>query len=621
MSEESLALHADERRLAAILAADVAGYSRLMGRDEAATVRDLEAHKAAILPIIARHGGSIVNIAGDGIVAQFPSAVRAVECAVAIQKIMVERNVDVPKERQMLLRIGINLGDIIHDADKTYGDGINVAARLEPLAEPGGICISANVRDAIFGKLGLPLRDIGEKTLKNIDRPVHIFQIQAPGARARRDWLGAAFRHYRRLAPALGLVVLLAALAGFGAWRFWPRAAGRPEYTPVVAVLPFTNTSDDASLDHLGPSLAREVSSVLSTYPMFRMVAPSGLPAQATEDIGRRYALDGDFLRSGDKLRVRARLTDAASGETVWSDSYDFGSEDLIAVQQKTAERIYGALSGQNGRVNQPEQEAAWRKPEAALSDWDYRLRWWTYAQKFTSDNNLRARKIVEEGLQRFPDSTILKIELAWSYLLESDAFGPFENCRDTIDIAYKLGREAEEAKNKSRFEIYQTRKLMAHAYAWHGEEFDRAIDEAEAVAGMNAYDATDRASFAFYLANAGQFDKAQEWGSWAAAHNYQDFFYTRANTAWTYYLAGRYEEALQVLKGVEATHPWPLMVIYVRLGRIDDAKAAVAEYLKTGAHSVLSESCTPIREPMKQKYLDDLRKAGLPERAERASP
>src|SRR6516164_5360219 len=215
MSEASGGLHVDERRLAAILAADVVGYSRLMGRDETATVRDLEAHKAAILPIIARHGGSIVNIAGDGIVAQFPSAVRAVECAVAIQKIMTERNVDVPADRRMLLRIGINLGDIIHDADKTYGDGINVAARLEPIAEPGGICISANVRDAIFGKLGLPLRDLGEKTLKNIDRPVHIFQIQAPGARARRDWLGAAFRHYRRLAPALGLVVLLAALAGF----------------------------------------------------------------------------------------------------------------------------------------------------------------------------------------------------------------------------------------------------------------------------------------------------------------------------------------------------------------------------------------------------------------------
>ena len=274
MSEAPEGLHVDERRLAAILAADVAGYSRLMGRNEEETVRDLEAHQAVILPLIAKHGGAVINIAGDGIVAQFPSAVRAVECAVAIQKIMSERNFDVPDERRMLLRIGVNLGDIIHDGTRTYGDGINVAARLEPLAEPGGICISATVRDAIFGKLGLPLRDLGEKTLKNIDRPVHIYQIQSPGTRSRRDWLGRGLRQYRRLAPALGLVVLLAAAAGVGAWRFWPRPTGRPEYTPVMAVLPFTIVGGDKSLDILGASLAREVSAMLSTYPMFRVVAP-----------------------------------------------------------------------------------------------------------------------------------------------------------------------------------------------------------------------------------------------------------------------------------------------------------------------------------------------------------
>jgi hypothetical protein len=163
MSEAPEGLRVDERRLAAILAADVAGYSRLMGRNEEETVRDL--------------------------------------------------------------------GDIIHDGTRTYGDGINVAARLEPLAEPGGICISSTVRDAIFGKLGLPLRDIGEKTLKNIDRPVHIYQIQAPGTRVRRDWLGAGLRQYRRFAPALGLVVLLAA----GAWRFWPRVTPGSDALPILS--------------------------------------------------------------------------------------------------------------------------------------------------------------------------------------------------------------------------------------------------------------------------------------------------------------------------------------------------------------------------------------------------
>ena len=257
MSDGPEGLHVDERRLAAILAADVAGYSRLMGRNEEETVRELEAHQAVILPLIAKHGGSIVNIAGDGIVAQFPSAVRAVECAVAIQKIMAERNFDVPAERRMLLRIGVNLGDILHDGTRTYGDGINVAARLEPLAEPGGICISSTVRDAIFGKLGLPLRDIGEKTLKNIDRPVHIYQIESPGTRSRRDWLGRGLRQYRRLAPALGLVLLLAAAAGIGAWRFWPRETPEADGMATVAVLPFNGGSDPEQAISRGASRVR----------------------------------------------------------------------------------------------------------------------------------------------------------------------------------------------------------------------------------------------------------------------------------------------------------------------------------------------------------------------------
>src|SRR5580698_4284583 len=272
MSEAPDGLRVDERRLAAILAADVAGYSRLMGRNEEETVSDLEAHQVVLLPSIVGHGGAVINIAGDGIVAQFPSAVRAVECAVAIQKIMAERNFEIPAERRMLVRIGVNLGDIIHDGTRTYGDGINVAARLEPLAEPGGICISSPVREAIFGKLGLPLRDAGERSLKNIARPVHIYQIQPPDAPARRDWLGAAFRQYRRLAPALGLIVLLVAVASGGASRFWLRESMTPDYTPLIAILPFGSAGGDAGLDHLGPSFAREVTSVLTTFPRIRVV-------------------------------------------------------------------------------------------------------------------------------------------------------------------------------------------------------------------------------------------------------------------------------------------------------------------------------------------------------------
>jgi adenylate cyclase len=627
MSEAPDGLRVDERRLAAILAADVAGYSRLMGRNEEETVRDLEAHQAVILPLIAKHGGSIINIAGDGVVAQFPSAVRAVECAVAMQKIMAERNFDVPSDRRMLLRIGVNLGDIIHDGARAYGDGINVAARLEPLAEPGGICISANVRDAIFGKLGLPLRDIGEKTLKNISRPVHIYLIQAAGARTRRDWLGAGLRQYRRLAPALGLVVLLAAVAGFAAWRFWPREMMTPDYTPIIAVLPFASADGDAGLDRLGPSFAREVTSVLSTFPLIRVVSASDLPQQklaspkqAAQQLDANYALGADLAKSGDKLRVRAQLTDAASGETVWSNSYEFEGDDPVAIQEKTAEKIYGEIGGISGKVRKAEEAAAWRKAESALTDYDWHLRSLTYFMRLTPDDNLRSRKIAEDGLKRFPDSPLLKNRLAWTYIIESEtAYGPFENCRETIDNAYKLGRQADDATNKSRFLIYQNLKLMAHVYGWH-RDFDRSVQQAEAAVAMSPYDAELR-SLAFFLANAGSLVEASEWSSWATGHDQQKNFGLKGTLAWAYYLAGRTEEAQKAIKGSESLWGDLNAAIYARLGRIDEAKAAAADWLKIAPHSIQTQSCMPIREPMKSMYLDDLRKAGVPERAERASP
>jgi adenylate cyclase len=621
MSEASQTLH-DERRLAAILAADVAGYSRLMGRNEEDTVRGLEAHHAVILPLIAKHGGSIVNIAGDGIVAQFPSAVRAVECAVAMQKIMGERNCDVPPDRRMLLRIGINLGDIIHDGTRTYGDGINVAARLEPLAEPGGICISATVRDAIFGKLGLPLRDIGEKTLKNIDRPVHIYQIQPPGARSQRDWLGAGLRQYRRWAPALGLVVLLAAAAGVGVWRFWPRETAVADPIPLVAVLPFTNAGGDPSLDHLGPSFAREVSAMLSTFPRPRIVSAADLPAQklgnpkqAALDLGASYALGGAMLKSGDKTRVTVQLTDAASDENVWSESYDFEGEDPIAIQKKTAERIYGALTGRSGRFRKIEQAAAWRKPESALTDYDYVLRSAIYTEKWTFDDNLRSRKLLEEGLAHFPDSALLKVYLAFTYEFENEVFGPFANCHETAENQYRLGREAEDAKNKSRYLIFVTRKLMAGAYAWRGADYERSFHEAEAAAEMAPFDTETQSTAAYYATNAGRLDKGIEWASWAVAHNVQKDPFAKGNLAWAYYAAGRNAEAVEVFKGLESLLPAQGAAQYASVGRLEEARALVAKFLKDGSHSIQTELCWPFREPLKQKYLDDLRKAGMPER------
>jgi class 3 adenylate cyclase/TolB-like protein len=607
-------LHADERRLAAILAADVAGYSRLMGRNEEETVRELEAHQAVILPLIAKHGGSIINIAGDGIVAQFPSAVRAVECAVAIQKIMAERNFDVSPDRRMMLRIGVNLGDIIHDGTRTYGDGINVAARLEPLAEPGGICISAPVREAIFGKLGLPLRDVGERSLKNIDRPVHVYQIQPPGARTRHDWLGAGLRQYRRLAPVLGLVVLLAAIAAFGAWRFWPRETPESDGMPTVAVLPF-NGGGDREQDDFARSLTHEVTAYLSTFPGAHTVAVAD-PATLRQS-GATYALGGDMLKTGYAIRIAARLTDAATGESLWSDDYDFNGSDALAIQAETARKIYAAIGGSYGVVPKTEAEKAWRKPDRDLTDFDYRWRARPYIEQETREGFARARQIAEEGLARSPNSPALNLVMANAYLMDELDLGPFPDCHEKFALAWKYAGQADKTKNRSKWLAYDHHVLMAKLYAMHAGDFDRSVDEAEAAVEMAPNDAIARSSLSFFLSNAGRKDQAIEWASAALRQEHSAAYsmFLKPNLAWALYQAGRYEEALESVKGSEMVTPDIVAATYIRLGRVDEARSVVADWLKRGPFSIATESCIAIKEPIKSAYLDDLRKAGLPEK------
>jgi adenylate cyclase len=360
---------------------------------------------------------------------------------------------------------------------------------------------------------------------------------------------------------------------------------------------------------------------VLSTFPQFRIVVASGLPPQkfadpkqAAQDLGG-FALGGDVAKSGGKTRIRAQLTDAASGETVWSDSYEFDGADVIAIQERTAERIYEAIGGTSGELRKIEEAAAWRKPEAGLTDYDYYIRSSSYFRRFTQDDNLRSRKIAEDGIKRFPDSPLLKIRLAWTYNIDNTLYGPFENCRESAEIVYRLGREVEDYKNKSRLLIYYSHILMTYAYQWHGEDFDRSVKEAEASVEMSPYDAAAKGGIAYQLVNAGRVDEAIEWASWAMAHDARKTPFSRNNLAWAYYADGRYGEAFEVFKPLgDSYNPAQGAVHYASVGRLDEAKAEVATYLKTGRHSIATESCAPMREPLKQKYLNDLRTAGMPE-------
>ena len=314
-----------ERRLSAILAADVAGYSRLMGIDEVGTARSLREHRAVSDALIARHGGRIVKTTGDGLLLEFASVVDAVECAVAVQAAMAERNLDVPSDRRMLFRIGINLGDILIEGDDILGDGVNVAARLEGIAEPGGICISASAYEQVYAKVAIKFDDLGEKTLKNIARPVRAYAVV-------RDRPGPNMQNDRTL----------------------PSPPSAPRLS--IVVLPFTNIGGDPEQDYFADgvteSLTTDLSRISGSFVIARNTAftfkgKSVDVRQAGRELNVRYALEGSVQRSGNRLRVNVQLIDAETGNHLWAERFDKPVADLFDMQDEIVSRLANALDTQ----------------------------------------------------------------------------------------------------------------------------------------------------------------------------------------------------------------------------------------------------------------------------------
>jgi adenylate cyclase len=331
------------RRLAAILAADVAGYSALMGVDEARTVRDLKAHQAIVLPMIAEHGGRVIDTAGDGILAEFSSVVNAVECAVAIQRVMVLRNADFPLDRQMKFRIGVNLGDVIYDDARVYGDGVNVAARLESIAEPGGICVSGAVREQVQKKVQLTFVDLGEQSVKNISDPVRVYRINVGNSSATSS-----------AKPALS----------------------EPD-KPSIAVLPFTNMSGDPDQEFFGDGIAEDILTGLSKLRWLFVIARNSSFTykgkavdikQVSRELGVRYVLEGSLRKSGSRVRVTGQLIDANTGTHVWAERYDRSLEDIFAVQDEITSAVAKAIGP---AIVEAEQKRAMRKPPESLGAWE----------------------------------------------------------------------------------------------------------------------------------------------------------------------------------------------------------------------------------------------------------
>lgn len=366
------------RRLAAIVAADVAGYSRLMGLDEVGTARTLREHRKVTDALVEKHGGRLVKSTGDGVLLEFPSVVDAVECAVAVQAVMAQRNEGVPVDRRMLFRMGINLGDILIEGDDILGDGVNIAARLEGIAEPGGICISSSAYDQVRGKVQVEFAALGEQRLKNIE---HLVRVYAVGSKAH-----------------------LGAVASAPLQPETPKPLA-PLDKPSIAVLPFQNMSGDLEQEYFSDGMVEDIITALSRFKSLFVIARNSSFTykgkavdikQVARELGVRYVLEGSVRKAGGRVRITGQLIEAATGMHLWADHFDGTLDDIFELQDKVTSSVVGAIAPS---VTRAEMERAKRKPPNDLNAYDCFLRGQSAMWQNTKDGTDEAIKLYEQAV------------------------------------------------------------------------------------------------------------------------------------------------------------------------------------------------------------------------------
>jgi len=576
-----------ERRLAAILAADVAGYSRLMGVDEEGTLAALKACRHELIdPKIAEHRGRIVKTTGDGALVEFASAVDAVRCAMEIQRTMAERNAHVPEDRRFEFRIGINVGDIIIDDGDIYGDGVNIAARIETLAVPGAICLSDNAYQQIKGKLTLDLSDMGERHLKNIAQPVRVHSV--------RD---------ERATPG-------------------PTTLAPPD-KPSIAVLPFTNMSGDSEQEYFSDGISEDIITDLSKIAGLMVISRNSCftyKGRAVDtrtvgrDLGVRSVLEGSVRRAGNRLRITAQLIDAATGGHLWAERYDRDLTDLFAVQDDVTRRIVEALKVTLSAA----EKARLADSEACnIEAYDYFLRGreFLYGEIKKGEKFEEAKNFFMQALKLDPNHSQSHAGLSWAYV-----FDYFNRWSDDPDGSLTLAKKyAEQAVKEDSNEPLA--RAMAGLVALLQKDFDRATSEVEIALSLNP-------NYAFAYNCLGSIHTYSGRPREAIAVIERAM---RLDPAWTqqylhflgtaYLLAGKYETAAALLRQRVSLVPSTdftrgvLASALGHLGEVDEARRVWRELMEINPkYSFRAHfSRQPFRQEDIEHVADGLAKAGLP--------
>jgi len=620
-----------KRKLTAILSADVVGYSRLMEDNEEATIKTLNLFRDLLSDLIQQHRGRLVDMTGDNLMAEFSSVVDAVKCAVEMQKEMSERNADLPYKQRMLFRIGINLGDIVEEDERIYGDGVNIAARLEGLAEAGGICISRTTYDQVKKKLELGYEYLGEHNVKNIAEPVHAYKIlMEPEAVGKI--IGEKRKEKRRMTLAVVIVLLLTA-GGFTGWYLYIEQAKRIEPAsieamklplpekPSIAVLPFDNMSGDPEQDYIADGFTENIITGLSQIPEMFVIARNsvftykGKPVkvnQVSEELGVNYVLEGSIQKAGDQIRVNAQLIDAIKGRHLWAEKYDRGLKDILEIQDEITLEIVTALQV---KLTEGEQARLWGKELQDINVYLKSAKALSLFNEGSKESMIRYGQLAQEIVDMAPELPVGYRKLGWyNYHLAEIGKSPRESMKKAYDMAQKAL-----SLNESDASAYI---LLAYIYK-SKKEYDKAIESGMRAVELAPNGALIHTILGSVLNYACRFDEALVHLKQAIRLDPFPAYYYYLSLGLCYSFKGQYKEALTEFKktlqrapNYRAVH-LNLAITYAILGREGEARASAAKALELIPNITVTRVAKKwpykCEEPL-QPILDAMRKAGFPE-------
>jgi adenylate cyclase len=626
-----------KRKLTAILSADVKGYSRLMGADEEGTLRILTAYREVMATLIQQHHGRVVNAPGDALLAEFESVVDAVKSAVEIQRELAKRNAKLPTDRRMEYRIGINLGDVMFDGESIYGDGVNIAARLESLAEAGGIYISGTAFDQVKTKLPLGYEYRGEQAVKNISEPIRVYKVlMKPGAAGKV--IGekkAKPTPWQKI--ALGLVVIaIVVIAAAVIWKFYSPSASKTEVAskekmafplpdlPSIAVLPFVNMSGDPKQEFFSDGITESIITALSKVPRLFVISRQSTffykgkvvkVKQVSEELGVQYVLEGSVQRSADRIRINAQLIDALTGRHIWAEKYERDLKDLFALQDEITMKI---LTATRVKLSEGELSSAYSKYYKGKQGFDCYLKLMEaakYAERYTIEDNNVARRLNEEAISMCPENPVGYVQLGSVYS-QDFVFGNTKSPRETLERGEELVKKA--LSMDDSLPIAHIWLCVFHIYK---REYDKAIADGERAVALDPSGSFACSQYASALLIACRpeeaiplFQKAIRLNPNASAQTFVDLGHALRN-------AGRLEEAVSAYKkGIQRAPEHniahvSLAATYSMMGREKEARAEAEEVLRINPKFSLDyfAKTLPYKDQSQiDKIVNALRKAGL---------